>query len=223
MQIKPILKTSPIFKDIDARTLSWVARKSQIRPLQKGEQLFQQQEACRYVYLVVQGLIKVYATSKNGTRMTFLMARPGEPLNLITPLAGRPRPVVAEAMKNSVVAALDRDIFLAVALDNPVIITNIIALLGRAMDSSHLRIMDMMEKKVDERLSRTLFSLYRKFGTPLNFTSIEIAGIVGTTTESVLRAMGRLKKADIIVSSRGRIEVKNPKALEKYGIESLWI
>ncbi len=223
MQISAILENSIVFSRLDKTILAKTAKKTRLRTVEKGEYIFREQEECDHFLMVAKGLVKVYVTSSSGARMTYLIAREGEPLNLIAPFDASPRPTVARAMGDAVIAQMPKEDFLNAALSSPQIMSTVVAILGRAIDSANSRIIDMMEKKVDERLFRALFSLYRKFGSPLNFTSHELAGLVGTTTESILRSMGRLKKQSIIDSSRGRVEIKDPKALEKYGIDSLWI
>lgn len=219
----PVLQKSIVYKHLDLQTIKKIAQKTVLRNVGKGTVIFREQEICSHFHLVVNGLVKVYVTSTNGTRMTYLMAQAGEPLNLIAPFDDTPRQTAAQAMKDTVIAEMSRQDLLSLAAVSPVLVKNIVTILGRAIDSANSRIIDMMEKKVDERLFRALYSLYQKFGSPLNFTSMELANLVGTTTESVLRAMGRLKKQGIVTSSRGRVDVIDPKALERYGIESLWI
>lgn len=223
MTLTELITNSLIFRGLDESAVSRIERRMDLRTIHRSEYLFHEQEAATHFYLVVSGLIKVYATSTNGTRMTYLIARRGEPLNLVSPFVAKPRPVVAQALEKSVVAGLPKDQFTAIAVRYPVVVSNIVEILGNAIDSSNSRIIDMMEKKVDERLFRALFSLYEKFGAALNFTSPELANLVGTTTESVLRSIGRLKKKKIIDSSRGKIVVLDPEALKKVGIESLWL
>jgi CRP-like cAMP-binding protein len=100
---------------------------------------------------------------------------------------------------------------------------NIIVILGRAVDSANSRILDMMEKRVEQRLLKVLLTLYRKFGKTLDFTSIELAEMAGTTTESTLRVMARLRQSGIILTRRGQIQILKAASLEHVGSESMWI
>jgi len=91
------------------------------------------------------------------------------------------------------------------------------------VDSSNSRILDMVEKKVVQRLKRILYTLTEKFGPTLNFTAIEISELAGTTTESALRILGQLREEGIIEKKRGQIRIVDPKALLGQEIDSLWI
>jgi CRP-like cAMP-binding protein len=103
------------------------------------------------------------------------------------------------------------------------LIINIIDTLGHAVDSSNSRILDMLDKKVVDRLKRVLHALLKKYGPILNFTSVEIAELVGTTTETALRVLGDLRQHGIIEKRRGQIEILKPDALADPDGETFWI
>lgn len=189
----------------------------------KGQTVFNENDACRYFHLVSQGLIKVSLVSFGGNRITYLLAGPGEPLNLVGPFNGSPRPLYAEALEDALVAHVKREDFTAFCHQNPVVMQNIIVILGRAVDSANSRILDMMEKRVEQRLLKVLLTLYRKFGKTLDFTSIELAEMAGTTTESTLRVMARLRQRGMIQTRRGQIQILKAEPFENAGSECMWI
>ncbi len=223
MELVTLLSKSLVFYGLENAEIQSIALKASVQVFKKGECVFKEQDACNYFYIVAEGLIKVFTTSPNGTRVTYLIAQAGEPINLIAPFTQNLRPVVAEALKESSLIKIKTDDFLEFALKKIKVITNIIGILGQALDSSNSRIIDMMEKKVEQRLFRALYSLYQKFGTPLKFTSLELSNLIGATTESTLRSISILKQEGIIKTSRGKIDVLKPKELEQYDVESLWI
>lgn len=118
---------------------------------------------------------------------------------------------------------IKRQDFCNFAFKNQKLIINTIEILGQAVDSSNSRILDMVEKKVVQRLKRILYTLTEKFGPTLNFTAIEISELAGTTTESTLRILGQLREEGIIEKKRGQIRIVDLKALLSQEIDSLWI
>ena len=185
--------------------------------------VFQSQEPCSAFILVEQGLIRVSRYSVLGKKLTYLLAGPSEPINLVGPFTGAPRAYVAEAMLDTTILSVKRKDFLAFAFANRQLIINIIDILGHAVDSSNTRILDMMEKKVIQRLKRVLHTLFQKFGPTLNFTDEEIAELSSTTTESSLRVLTDLRNNGIIGKSRGQIHIQKPEALIDAEAEELWI
>jgi CRP-like cAMP-binding protein len=189
----------------------------------KNENVFQSHEPCSAFVLVEQGLIRVSRYSALGKRLTYLLAGPGEPINLVGPFTGAPRAYVAEAVLDSTILSVKRKDFLAFAFANHQLVINIIGILGHAVDSSNTRILDMLEKKVIQRLKRVLYTLFQKFGPTLNFTAVEIAELSSTTTESSLRVLADLRNNGIIEKSRGQIHILKPEALSDAEGEDLWI
>ncbi|MFH0725610.1 MAG: Crp/Fnr family transcriptional regulator [Pseudomonadota bacterium] len=189
----------------------------------KDNIIFGPEEPCFSFDMVVEGLVRVSLYSQLGKRLTYLLAGPGEPLNLVGPFTGAPRKNTAEAVKDTILIRIKKQEFTHFAFTHPQLITNIIAILGQAVDSSNSRILDMVEKKVGLRLKRILYTLTEKFGPTLNFTAVEIAELSGTTPESILRLLAQLRENGVIEKSRGQIRVVDAKALLDPEIDAIWL
>ena len=212
-----------VFKGLSMNAQKDLAAIAVSKQYVKDEIVFQSQEPCNAFALVVKGLIRVSRYSATGKRLTYLLAGPGEPINLVGPFTGGSRDNIAEAAEESTIVSIDRQDFTTFAFAQPQVIINIIEILGQAVDSSNSRILDMLDKKVAERLKRVLNTLVKKYGPILNFTAVEIAELASTTTESALRVMGDLRKNGIIDKVRGRITILKPDALIDPENSDLWI
>lgn len=211
------------FQGISDCELEKIAREASIRSFEAGETVFSEEDPCRAYHVVAKGLVRVSIGSSSGNQMTYLLAGRGEPLNLVGPFTGLPRLLFAEAVSKAKVAFLKRDAFLSFAFRNPQVMINLISILGKAVDSANSRVLDMWEKPVEERLLKVLYTLYRKFGITLHFTSRELAELAGTTPESVLRAIGRLRGLGIVSTARGRVVIRQANLLAESCENTLWI
>ena len=218
-----LVSQSIVFKGLPDQALKDFADLAVSIPYAKNEVVFHSHEPCSAFVLVEQGLIRVSRYSALGKRLTYLLAGPGEPINLVGPFTAAPRAYVCEAVKDSTILSVNRKDFLTYALANHQLIINIIGILGYAVDSSNTRILDLIEKKVIQRLKRVLYTLSQKFGPTLNFTAVEIAELASTTTESSLRVLTDLRNKGIIGKSRGQIHILKPEALSDAEAEDLWI
>ncbi len=194
-----------------------------LRRFAKGEMIFEQDQPCDYFHLVASGLVKVYVCSPGGFRMTYLLARRGEPLNLIGPFTGDPRFLCAEAMHHTEVLHIPRHDFVDFVARNPILFNNIMSILSKAVDSANSRLIDMAEKRVEERLLRVLLTLLDKFGAEIRLTSSELAELAGTTVETTLRTLARLRSLGIIESERGQVKILRPASLKKPESLPLWV
>ncbi|GAB6908722.1 Crp/Fnr family transcriptional regulator [Desulfosarcina cetonica] len=222
-RIVVLFKRAAVLKGIPLKAQREFAAMAVLKHFDKNEILSQAEEPCDSFILVEEGMIRVSRYSPLGKRLTYLLAGPGEPINLIGPFTGAPRANVAEAAIDSTIVSIERKDFLAFAFAHTQLIINILEILGQALDSSNSRILDMQEKKVVQRLKRVLHGLSEKFGPLLNFTAVEIADLASTTTESALRVLGNLRQKGIIEKSRGQIHIVKPEALMDPESEDLWI
>jgi len=84
-------------------------------------------------------------------------------------------------------------------------------------------ITNLAQKTVRERLAEVLLLLVSTFGTDENgnidvsLTREEIANIVGTATESVIRLLSEFKDDEYIVLKGRKIKIMNKPALAKVG------
>lgn len=211
------------FQGIGSEAALEIAGLAFTRTYCKGETIFSPQDPNCHFYLVKTGLVKVSIYSASGFKLTYLLAEHGEPLNLVSPFTCRMRPTVAEALSDVLLLCVSQKDFLPFIIQHPKLIINAISILGKAVDSANLRIIDLIEKRVEERLTRVLYTLYNKFGSPVNFTSYEMAALTGTTPESTLRALGSLREKGIISSERGQTHILDPNALLPQEKEALWL
>lgn len=218
-----LFRGAALFKGLSMDAQKDLAELAVSKQYARNEIVFQPDEPCDAFTIVEDGLIRVSRYSALGKRLTYLLAGPGEPINLVGPFTGAPREYVAEAARDSTIVSIDRELFIHFAFAHPQLIVNIIGTLGHAVDSSNSRILDMLDKKVVDRLKRVLHTLLKKYGPVLNFTSAEIAELTGTTTETALRVMGDLRQNGIIEKRRGQIEILTPEALADPDSETFWI
>jgi CRP-like cAMP-binding protein len=218
-----LFKCAMGFQGISDCQIRKIALEAAARWFAAGETVFFEGDPCEAYYMVADGLVRVSIGLPSGNRMTYLLAGRGEPLNLVGPFTGLPRLLSAEAVTEAKVVLVKRDAFLSFAFRNPQVMVNVISILGKALDSANGRVLDMREKPVEERLLKVLYTLYKKFGVTLCITSRELAELVGTTPESVLRTVGRLRGMGIVSTARGKLVIRQGSLLAEAGEETLWI
>ncbi|MCL0066060.1 Crp/Fnr family transcriptional regulator [Dehalococcoidia bacterium] len=83
----------------------------------------------------------------------------------------------------------------------------IINVLGGRLREAHDRLRGMAGERVEQRIAGILVMLSGKIGPTIPFTRQEIADISGTTTETSIRVISRLKDRGIVSSNRGKITI----------------
>lgn len=208
-------------REAEEKTLIALAEATRECCYPKGTIISQGNKNTGEIYIVSCGLLKVSAISESGKRITFLLAKKGEPYNILSPFMKEPRQFIAEAAKDTRCLQMSRAQYMQFIESHPEFLIHIISYVAPALDSTISRIFDQMEKKVEFRIMRVLKTLSTKFGAPLFFTNAEIAELAGTTTESAIRAMAVLRDLGAIETERGKIWVKDLDILQRDGMDNI--
>lgn len=172
----------------------------------KGETLFREGELCDAVWVVKTGRIHLMRFLAEGKVITTCVMTPGELFCCLPAMDRKGYPVDAVAAEKSTVIRIALETFHGVMADAPAFLKQTLCLFCdrlRQVEQESCRRYD----PVETRLAQVLLTLSKKFGPTIPLTRNELAEIVGTTTETVIRVLSRLKTKGIIRSSRGKTTI----------------
>jgi len=180
----------------------------------KGEFVFREGDPCDYFYIIQKGRVKCFKESSSGKRLIILIGKKHETLNAGVLFGGQPHIYSAKTMEETTLLRVERSVYLSWAQENPISLQKVLVLIERALGSAYNKLLNIIGETVEHRVYLVLYMLYGKFGNDLNFTCKEIAELAGTTTETVIRVVSKLKKNQVVTSTRRRIEILNPKEMK---------
>jgi CRP-like cAMP-binding protein len=202
-----ILRRSTLFSCLDAEDLEELTAVASFRHYGRDEFIFRQGDPPTFLYLVGSGKVKQFKISNSGRTFTASIMSSGDPLNAVALFGARAFFVSAQAMAETTVLTIPRHEFLSFVSRYPVVTASLVYLLGRVINSAWERLTDFAGEMTHQRVFNMLYMLYRKFGATIPVTREEIADMTGTTTETAIRVLSRLKALHVIDSRRGRIIV----------------
>ena len=208
-----VLKQSIIFSGLNEDELSELAQLAIERRYASGEFVFWEEDAPEWIYMVAEGRIKVVKHSSSGKEFIVAFFNPGEMFGEVAVFENKPYPASAQAAADTSVLGISRENFLAFLSSRPEVALRIVGILSGRLRDAQGRLRDLAGERVEQRLARTLLMLFGKLGPALPFTRQEIADMAGTTTETAIRVMSRLKDGGIIRSVRGRTFVVDEEKL----------
>lgn len=194
--------------------LAGLAQSARYQNFKKGEYIFNDGDKSNSFYMVESGRVILSKGAPSGKNFTFLIAVRGTPLNAITCFKPRPRFFSARAAKKTKVIAIPSSIFKKWVLDNPVVLSAILDLMGDMLDGAYTRIIDLIDESVEQRILNTLNMLSSRFGPNLPMTNDDIADMTGTSRETAARVISRLQKGGLLSKFRGQIKILNPPQLD---------
>lgn len=199
-----ILRGSLIFSSLSESELAELSEIAVERRFQPGEFVFWDGDPPDWFYMVAEGTVKVLKHSSSGKEFLIAFFGPGEMFGEVAVFENKPYPASAQAMADMRVLAIKRQDFLSFLAHRPEVSLRIMSVLGARLRDAQGRLRDLAGERVEQRLVRTLLMLSSKLGPSLPFTRQEIADMAGTTTETTIRVMSRLKDRGIIRSARGK-------------------
>jgi CRP-like cAMP-binding protein len=182
----------------------------------KGDFVFAEGDPAEFFFLAQKGLITLHKGLPSGKDVIFIIASTGDTLNAAA-LSVRKHFLSARAITDAVVLRIPRNEFWALVGKQPSIALSIIGLTATALESEYNRIVDILGEDVELRVVHSLFTLAAKFGPSLLLKREELANYAGTTTETAIRVLSKLKKKGIVSSAgRGAIHITDLARLQNY-------
>lgn len=200
-----ILKKSLIFSGLNEEELAELAGFTVEKVFSAGAAIFHEEDAPDWFYIVADGRIKITRSSSQGKELIIAFFGTGEVFGEVAVFAGKPYPASAHAVGPAKVIGIKRNDLLSFLAREPQVALRIINVLGERLRDAQNRIRDLVGERVEQRLARMLLMLMAKLGPELPFTRQDIADLSGTTVETTIRFMSRLKEGGIIRSARGTI------------------
>ena len=180
------------------------------------------------VLLVVEGRLKVLATTHDGRELVLGLRAPGELLGELTAIAqdGRPRSATAVALDDVQVRVIPGDDFRAFVLRHPSSAMALLTMLVTRLREADRQRVEFGSLDVAHRVARLLVDLadseVRASGedgeTDIGFqlTQDELAGMVSASRESLARALSAIRKRELIRTGRRSIVVLDLERLRAY-------
>jgi CRP/FNR family transcriptional regulator len=202
-----VLRGSLIFSGLSADELAGLSGIAVERSLKPGEFVFWDGDTPGGFYIVVEGKVKVFKQASTGKEFIIAFFGPGEMFGEVAVFENKPYPASAQAVDDTRVLGFRREEFLSFLANRPEVALRIVYVLGGRLRDAQARLRDIAGERVEHRVGGVLTMLSSKLGPNLPFTRQEIADMAGTTTETAIRVMSRLRERGIIRSARGRIVI----------------
>ncbi len=192
----------------------------------KGQTLFVEGGPSFGLYCVDKGQFKLSKLSSEGKESIVRIVSTGELLGHRSVFANEPYQASATAITDAKVCFIETSKILGLIQENPAVAMRILGVISRDLGASEKKLADFSHKNVRERVAVLLIYLASHFGEKtdkgcridLKLTRDEMASIVGTATETLIRFLSEFKEDHIILQEKKLIYIINPEKLNKYSL-----
>jgi CRP-like cAMP-binding protein len=188
-----------------------------------GDLVFAPDPAPSSVYLLEDGLVRIFRLSEGGSETTFGYVVPGEVFGELAAFGDYPRESFAQAVKKSRVWKLPREAFQSTVGGRPGLVAGITRQIGSRLKRIEARVENLVFRDVRSRVAHMLLELAEDFGDPdgdgillqLALTQAELATLVGSTRQTVNASLRELEAEGLIGRKGARLLVLRPEALRR--------
>jgi len=169
---------------------------------QAGEGIIYQGEPGATCHIIERGKVRVFVIGEDGHELSVRILGPGEIIGEMAIFENLPRSANVEALEETHTLALHRDVLIRSLQESPDLALQLLRALSARLRVATIGAEELASLTVPERLLRRLEQLADWAGQPegdgvrivLPLTQQELATLIGTSRESVNRALVRLRR-----------------------------
>lgn len=208
-------QSESILADLPAEELAQLTAHQSEQQCSKGDIIFREGGYPSGIFYIREGKIKKYTTDKEGKEQIIYVANTGELIGYHAILAEDRYPDSAAALENSRIVFIPREDFLAVLSRSEVLGKRLLKTLSHEFSVLANSLSMFAQKSVRERLALQLIVLREKYKTShapgqpveINMSRDDLASLVGTARENVVRLLTEFKHENILETNGRRIVV----------------
>jgi len=218
---KCAMETGSIFKHLTPDEVEMINFEKDFRQYKRGYVLYQEGNRISGFYCIHSGIIKVYKTGFDGKEQIIRFAKTGDIIAYRSVLSNEVACTSAKVIEDCQVCFIPSEILISLIKTNSLYALELMKLTCHELGEANSFITDIAQKTVRERLAEILLLLVNDFGLDeqnhlkISLTREELANIVGTATESVIRLLSEFKAYKLVELNGRKIKILNKKGLEK--------
>ena len=216
-------KSESVLADLPSNELEQLTAHKTEKLYKKGEIIFREGSFASGIFYITSGKVKKYKLDKDGKEHIIYVADSGELLGYHALLSEDRYPDSAAALEESKIAFIPKDDFLRVLDQSDTLSKRLLKTLSHEFAVLSNSLSMFAQKSVRERLALQLIVMREKYkinfqpGMPveINMGRDDLASIVGTARENVVRLLTEFKEAGILTTKGRKIIVLDVKKLIK--------
>jgi CRP-like cAMP-binding protein len=213
-----LLRQVSIFQGLPEETIADLAQRVWHKQAGAGTVIVSHEEAGEALFVIARGKVKVVLYGETGREIILSILKAGDFFGEMALLDRQPRSANVVAVEESDLLCLDREAFQNHLTAHPSTALAVLAEMSRRLRHADEVIGNLALLDVYGRVARTIRDLAQKQGEPVDGgllikerpTQQEIAGLIGTSRETVSRALNDFTR-------RGMLEMQGKQILVRWG------
>lgn len=218
-----LIRQNSIFKHLSQEELDIVRQNKTQEQFKRGTIIYRESSRINGCYCLQKGIVKIFKTGIDGKEQIIRFAQSGDLIGFRSVLSNELACTTAEVLDDAVTCYIPSETLVFLVKNNGNFSMELMQITCRELGEANAYITDIAQKTVRERLAEILIHLKNDFGTDENnilqisLTREELANIVGTATESVIRLLSEFKQDRLIVLNGRKIGILDESGLIRIG------
>ena len=210
-----------VFRHLTEDQIKQLNAEKNCKTYKKGSEIYHEGSRTNGLYCINRGVVKIFKTGIDGREQIIYFAKPGDIIGYRSILSGELACSSAKAIEESELCFIPGEMLIHLIKNNGDFALDVLQQSCKELGEANSYITDIAQKTVRERLAEVLIKLKENFELDENqelqisLTREELANIVGTATESVIRLLSEFKQDKLIDLKGRKIRLLDIKKLEK--------
>lgn len=198
-----------------------LSRDRKTRKLPAKEMLFHEGDELRQVPFLVSGKARSFKINNDGKELVTTLHGPGEFIGYMGLLENGHALESSETLEPSEIALVPREDLLALLYKDRDVSIRFIKMLARDVKEKEQHLLQLAYASVRQRVAQALLRIHARYaekqepGLGVRISREDLATVVGTATESLIRCLTDLKDEGMIETHGREIVIKNKAKLEQ--------
>ncbi len=186
-----------------------------VKHFKKRESLFEEGDYPRHLYFINSGKVKIFKTNEDGKEYIIDIVLEGDFVGYNDLIREQKYAESATALEDTDVSLIPREDFISLLHANRDVASQLIKMLANNVTEKEEQLLNLAYHSVRKRVANAILLLSDKEGdAEINILRDDLARIVGTAKESVIRMLTEFKEDGYIEITDGAIVIKNRTKLE---------
>ena len=200
------MNTADVFRDLTDEQRVRLSAPARDEQYESGHLFFEPGDHGDRLLIVRDGRVRLYTLAPEGRALTLFVLDPGAFFGEMA-LVNRPHDCFAEALTDCTIGELHREELRHVLGDNAAFALRVVDVMSQRLRALEQKLTDIAFKSVPQRLAGLLLTLAAAQSQPAvgatppaitRYTHLQLAEMIGAYRETVTKAIGEFREADMI-------------------------
>lgn len=215
-----LTKITNCFAKLPDEDLAFINSYKSSTILKRGQIIYHEGRLPQGIYCLNEGKVKIYRIGNDGKEQVIRIVTPSSFFGLRALISGWTYSTSAVTLEDSVVCMIPKRPFITITLKYPEVSHCLMVYLSTMLEDAESKLMSLAQKPIRERLAETLVTLHEVFSKNstdncINLSRTDIANIVGTANECIIRLLSEFKDDGLIFINGRRISILDLGTLKK--------